>query len=57
MTLAYRIINWKNIGEVTDKGRAAQEDTPNDRIRKTRPTYIRWKDSFALYERLCGFWQ
>ena len=43
MTLAYRIINWKNIGEVTDKGRAAQEDTPDERLRKTRPTYIRWK--------------
>lgn len=43
MTLAYRIIDWKKIGEVTDKGRAAQEDTPDERIRKTRPTYIRWK--------------
>lgn len=42
MTLAYRIKNWKQIGEVTDKGRAADEDTPDDKIRIRRPTYIRW---------------
>lgn len=40
---AYRITNWKKIGEVTDKGRAAEEDTPDEKIRKTRPTYIRWR--------------
>jgi len=43
MTQAYRIVNWKRIGEVTDKGRAAEADTPDEKIRKVRPKYARWQ--------------
>jgi len=40
---AYRILNWKGIGEVTDKGKAAQANTPDEKIKKTKPKYIRWR--------------
>jgi len=41
LTLAYRIVDWKLIGEVTNKGKAVQKDTLDAELTKKRPTYIR----------------
>lgn len=41
MTQAYRIVDWKRRYEVTSKGRAADEDTPLEELRKSSLDYVR----------------
>lgn len=41
MTLAYRIVNWKALYEVTSKGASAKEDTPLEQLRKSAIPYLR----------------
>lgn len=42
MILAYRIVNWRTLYEVTAKGRQAGVDTPDDELRKSPLPYVRW---------------
>ena len=41
MTQAYRIVDWKRRYEVTNKGRAADENTPTEELRKSALDYVR----------------
>jgi len=42
MTLAYRIVNWRTLYEVTGKGKPAKDNTPVDELRKSKLPYVRW---------------
>jgi len=40
---AYRIANWKELYEVTNKGGAAKADTPTEQLKKGPLKYVRWR--------------
>lgn len=42
MTLAYRIVDWKKLYEVTAKGKPAKEESTVDELRKSPLPYVRW---------------
>jgi len=43
MIKAYRIVEWRERYEVTDKGKPANENTPLERLRKSPLPYVRFK--------------
>lgn len=42
MTLAYRIVNWRKLYEVTGRGKPAGAETPVEEMRKSPLPYVRW---------------